>query len=147
MRQAQIIAPDKVDLDVQERGGNVKLHNTTLQSLFFRLTSLLTCRPYTKNPDLPLSLTLRRILDSYLKQLSLSLTAKMVHLGQVINDSQAKASIVDGIDSLQLGPPGTENEDDFTASVYGSRYAGTDLPRHEMPDNEMPREIAYRMIK
>lgn len=37
--------------------------------------------------------------------------------------------------------------DTFTASVYGSKFAGQDLPKHEMPEDEMPREIAYRMIK
>lgn len=38
-------------------------------------------------------------------------------------------------------------QDEFTTSVYGSRFAGMDLPRHHMPENEMPRDIAYRMIK
>jgi len=73
----------------------------------------------------------------------------MVHLGQVVNDSEAKkgpAGVPD-IESMQLGPPGLETEDDATSNVYGSSFAGTDLPKHEMPDHEMPREIAYRMIK
>lgn len=70
----------------------------------------------------------------------------MVHLGQVTNDSDAKGSLPD-IKGLQLGPPGTENEDTVTSNVYGSSFAAMDLPRHEMPDDEMPREIAYRMIK
>jgi glutamate decarboxylase len=38
-------------------------------------------------------------------------------------------------------------QDEFTTSVYGSRFAGMDLPRHHMPEGEMPREVAYRMIK
>lgn len=71
----------------------------------------------------------------------------MVHLGEVSNDAEAKGPIVDGLDNLQLGPPGTETEDEFSANVYGSRYAAQDLPRYEMPEGEMPREIAYRMIK
>jgi len=71
----------------------------------------------------------------------------MVHLGKVENDAKANAPVVEGIDAMQLGPPGTESQDDFTASVYGSRYAAQDLPKHEMPDDEMPREVAYRMIK
>ncbi|CAH0002019.1 unnamed protein product [Clonostachys byssicola] len=37
--------------------------------------------------------------------------------------------------------------DQFTTSVYGSRFAGEDLPRTKMPECEMPRDIAYRMIK
>lgn len=71
----------------------------------------------------------------------------MVHLGEVSNDVEAKGPIVEGLDNLQLGPPGTETEDEFSANVYGSRYASQDLPRYEMPEGEMPREIAYRMIK
>lgn len=39
------------------------------------------------------------------------------------------------------------DEDRFTTSVYGSKFAAADLPRHEMPDEEMPKEVAYRMIK
>ena len=70
----------------------------------------------------------------------------MVHLGQVSNDSEAKQALPD-IEGMQLGPPGIETEDDMTANVYGSSFASMDLPRHEMPDSEMPREIAYRMIK
>lgn len=37
--------------------------------------------------------------------------------------------------------------DDFSTSVYGSRFAGEDLPKNKMPECQMPREIAYRMIK
>ena len=70
----------------------------------------------------------------------------MVHLGQVENDSAKDQSVVDGIDEMKLGPPGT-TQDDYSASIYGSRYAAEDLPRHEMPDDEMPKEVAYRMIK
>ena len=69
----------------------------------------------------------------------------MVHLGKVPNDKDvADSNIVSGINDLDLGIP---SQDDFTTSVYGSKFAGTDLPKHEMPDDEMPREIAYRMIK
>ncbi|KAH8661065.1 pyridoxal phosphate-dependent transferase [Ilyonectria robusta] len=38
-------------------------------------------------------------------------------------------------------------EDEFATSVYSSRFAGMDLPHHHMPECEMPRDIAYRMIK
>lgn len=37
--------------------------------------------------------------------------------------------------------------DEFTTSVYGSRFAGEDLPRHQMPEERMPREVAYQLIK
>ncbi|KFY31160.1 hypothetical protein V493_01336 [Pseudogymnoascus sp. VKM F-4281 (FW-2241)] len=32
-------------------------------------------------------------------------------------------------------------------SVYASRFAAQDLPKHEMPEGGMPKEVAYRMIK
>ena len=69
----------------------------------------------------------------------------MVHLGQVVNDSETKKGVQD--EGLELGPPGIEVSDDFEAGVYGSRFACEDLPKHEMPETEMPREVAYRMIK
>ncbi|KXJ96687.1 pyridoxal phosphate-dependent transferase [Microdochium bolleyi] len=40
-----------------------------------------------------------------------------------------------------------DEDDSYTTSVYGSRFAGRDLPTTEMPDDEMPKEVAYRMIK
>ncbi|KAI1488866.1 glutamate decarboxylase [Biscogniauxia mediterranea] len=68
----------------------------------------------------------------------------MVHLSGIPTRSEA-----DGLPeavkkiSLQL----SNDEDSFTTSVYGSRFAAEDLPKHEMPESEMPKEIAYRMIK
>lgn len=32
------------------------------------------------------------------------------------------------------------DNDNFTTSVYGSKFAAQDLPRYEIPDGEMPRE-------
>lgn len=40
-----------------------------------------------------------------------------------------------------------DEDDSFTTTVYGSRFAAEDLPTHEMPEKEMPKEVAYRMIK
>lgn len=37
--------------------------------------------------------------------------------------------------------------DDFTTSIYGSRFAREDLPKNKMPEGEMPKQIAYQMIK
>ncbi|PHH90022.1 hypothetical protein CDD83_4706 [Cordyceps sp. RAO-2017] len=37
--------------------------------------------------------------------------------------------------------------DSFATSVYGSRFAGEDLPRDRMPEDQMPPAVAYRMIK
>jgi hypothetical protein len=48
------------------------------------------------------------------------------------------------MEHISLEAPG---EDEFSTSVYGSRFAAEDLPSHEMPEREMPKEIAYRMIK
>ncbi|KAL1304275.1 hypothetical protein AAFC00_000685 [Neodothiora populina] len=70
----------------------------------------------------------------------------MVHLGQVENDSSANKPLVEGLEGLHLGPAGV-SQDDYTSNVYGSRYAAQDLPRHEMPEEEMPKDVAYRMIK
>jgi len=41
----------------------------------------------------------------------------------------------------------SNDNDSYTTSVYGSRFASQDLPTTEMPEDEMPREVAYRMIK
>ncbi|KAI9863388.1 MAG: Glutamate decarboxylase 4 [Trichoglossum hirsutum] len=70
----------------------------------------------------------------------------MVHLQPIPTDSDiARDSVVAGlkIDKLKFEPA----EDEFTTSVYGSRFAAEDLPKVEMPEKEMPKEVAYRMIK
>ncbi|KAG5984688.1 hypothetical protein E4U55_003634 [Claviceps digitariae] len=41
----------------------------------------------------------------------------------------------------------SQDADEFTTSVYGSRFAEQELPRLTMPERAMPREVAYRMIK
>ena len=64
-------------------------------------------------------------------------------VSRVATDKEAKP-LGEEFGELNLGPPG---EDDYTASVYGSRFAAQDLPKHEMPEFEMPREVVYRMIK
>lgn len=69
----------------------------------------------------------------------------MVHLTSVPNDKAANAAPVSGMENLKL--EANDTEDEVTASVYGSRFAAECLPMHEMPEKEMPKEIAYRMIK
>ena len=69
----------------------------------------------------------------------------MVHLASIPNDKAANAPLVKGLEDLKLEP--NAQEDEATASVYGSRFAAECLPMHEMPENEMPKEIAYRMIR
>jgi len=69
----------------------------------------------------------------------------MVHLSIVTKDREIPiVPSLPRIDTLDLSPP---CEDDFFSSVYGSGYAAMQLPHSEMPEKEMPREIAYRMIK
>lgn len=76
----------------------------------------------------------------------------MVHLAGVPNDNlvkkkkQPKNTLTKGVEALQLGPI-VADEDTFTTTVYGSKYALQDLPKHEMPEKEMPKEVAYKMIK
>ena len=69
----------------------------------------------------------------------------MVHLTSVPNDKAANAAPVQGMENLKL--EANDAEDEVTASVYGSRFAAECLPVHEMPEKEMPKEVAYRMIK
>jgi glutamate decarboxylase len=69
----------------------------------------------------------------------------MVHLGKVATDKEVKDELAPGLERLSFNDPPAEDE--FTSSVYGSKYAAADLPKHEMPEGEMPREVAYRMIK
>lgn len=71
----------------------------------------------------------------------------MVHLASVINDKDVQASITKGVEAPSFNPPGSTDSEELDASVYGSVYASRDLPRHEMPEAPMPKEIAYRMIK
>ena len=69
----------------------------------------------------------------------------MVHLASVPSDKAADASLINGMKNLKVEP--NRDEEEVTASVYGSRFAAECLPMHEMPEKEMPKEIAYRMIK
>ncbi|KAH6621439.1 glutamate decarboxylase [Chaetomium sp. MPI-SDFR-AT-0129] len=68
----------------------------------------------------------------------------MVHLQTIpAKDEVNKVTEVLKKVKLQLA-----NDDDcFTTSVYGSRFAAQELPRHEIPEGEMPKDVAYRMIK
>jgi glutamate decarboxylase len=72
----------------------------------------------------------------------------MVHLAAIPTDQDIKAPTIAGhsLDKLK-NDVFNDVDDSFTTTVYGSKYAALDLPKHEMPENEMPREVAYRMIK
>jgi glutamate decarboxylase len=57
----------------------------------------------------------------------------MVHLNRVATEKEVNAAkgVVDGMNKFTLA---VEDEpDDYTATVYGSKYAAEDLPRHDMP--------------
>jgi len=69
----------------------------------------------------------------------------MVHLATIPQDKAVDAPLVEGMDKLKMASSGLE--DRFTTSIYGSRFAAEDLPKYEMPEHEMPKEVAYRMIK
>ncbi|KKK22965.1 hypothetical protein P175DRAFT_0444594 [Aspergillus ochraceoroseus IBT 24754] len=68
----------------------------------------------------------------------------MVHLATITKDSEFEPSLVKRVDSIKLE---TCEEDGFYSTVYGTRFATEQLPSMEMPEQEMPREVAYRMIK
>ncbi|CAD6440143.1 916773e4-e827-48b8-8029-2a92faa957d6 [Sclerotinia trifoliorum] len=69
----------------------------------------------------------------------------MVHLSQIPSEQTVTAPLVEGLEKLTMAA--SSEEDAFTTSIYGSKFAARDLPRHEMPEGEMPKEVAYRMIK
>jgi glutamate decarboxylase len=71
----------------------------------------------------------------------------MVHLASIPNNEDLTPASVGGVTLDQLKLDVIPDEDSFTTTVYGSRYAVLDLPKYEMPENEMPKEVAYRMIK
>ncbi|KAK9421095.1 hypothetical protein SUNI508_05943 [Seiridium unicorne] len=68
----------------------------------------------------------------------------MVHLASIPKDHEL-GTLPEAVKKVTLKL--AEDEDLYTTSVYGSKFAGEDLPRHEMPDGEMPKDVAYRMIK
>ncbi|KAK4173386.1 pyridoxal phosphate-dependent transferase [Triangularia setosa] len=70
----------------------------------------------------------------------------MVHLSTIPDENQAiNGKLADGIKKAHLQL--VNDDDSFTTSVYGSRFAARDLPKHEMPEAEMSRDVAYRLIK
>jgi glutamate decarboxylase len=76
----------------------------------------------------------------------------MVHLATVTNNDDIKKPIDLGdksiltkaLDTLKISDIPA---DSFTSSVYGSKFARDDLPEFEIPEGEMPKEVAYRLIK
>lgn len=69
----------------------------------------------------------------------------MVHLAAIRKESAVlPIRQIQRIETIPLEEP---QEHDFYSSVYGSRFAAEDLPTLEMPEKEMPKEVAYRMIR
>ncbi len=74
----------------------------------------------------------------------------MVHLATVPTKADLAPTTVAGVslEKLKIDTDNTlKDDDDAYTAVYGSRYAALDLPKYEMPEREMPKEVAYRMIK
>lgn len=69
----------------------------------------------------------------------------MVHLASIKHDGLVDQPLVAGLEKLDIAS--SDNADSYTTTVYGSRFAAEDLPKYEMPEKEMPKEVAYRMIK
>ncbi len=69
-----------------------------------------------------------------------STTANMVHLAEIKHEDAPNGTYVDKqLKKVHLHL--ANDADQFTTSVYGSRFAMSDLPRHEMPEHEMPKEV------
>ena len=69
----------------------------------------------------------------------------MVHLAKVQQQPDKNDELTKRLNSIKLD--NVDDEDHFSETVYGTRFATQQLPQNEMPDKEMPREVAYRMIK
>jgi glutamate decarboxylase len=70
----------------------------------------------------------------------------MVHLQAIPSKDEINNKVVSEVRKAHLKLEPNE-ESEFTTSVYGSRFASADLPKHEMPEKEMPKEVAYKLIK
>lgn len=77
----------------------------------------------------------------------------MVHLSRVqtgLNDPTAEQHAADHAKDLHHKASQlhlADYNDEFTTSIYGSRFAREDLPKNRMPEGAMPKEVAYQMIK
>lgn len=64
-----------------------------------------------------------------------------------VQPEPALEELIGDIKGLELGPPDIEVKESSISGVYGSRFASIGLPKYRLFENEMPKEIAYRMIK
>ena len=70
----------------------------------------------------------------------------MVHLAQIKKSQPSDQDAADRLAAVQLDTP-VQDGDNYASSVYGSRFAVQQMPGVEMPEREMPRDVAYRLIK
>ncbi|BCR82723.1 glutamate decarboxylase [Aspergillus chevalieri] len=75
----------------------------------------------------------------------------MVHLAQIKKNQPSDQDAAGRLANIQLDTPvhdgGVRDGDNYASSVYGSRFAIQQMPGLEMPEREMPRDVAYRLIK
>lgn len=69
----------------------------------------------------------------------------MVHLASVKKDHEVVPLAYSKLDAIETIP--AVESDVYTGNVYGSRFTAEHLPQHEMPEGEMPRQVAAHMIK
>ncbi|GAB5586773.1 hypothetical protein Unana1_01673 [Umbelopsis nana] len=63
----------------------------------------------------------------------------MVFLTQIVTDARIDKTKEQEVSQGQL-------HEEFSTTIYGTRWAGEDIPRFDMPENEMPPDVAYRLI-
>ncbi|KAI8098516.1 glutamate decarboxylase [Halteromyces radiatus] len=61
----------------------------------------------------------------------------MVFLSNAVSEARIKETNSNGV----------HHADTVTTSVYGSRWAAEDIPRYQMPEDEMPSNTAYRLVR
>ncbi|KAI9300614.1 glutamate decarboxylase [Cunninghamella echinulata] len=61
----------------------------------------------------------------------------MVFLSSAVSDARINDSKANG----------EHHHEAISTTVYGSRWVSEDIPRFEMPEDEMPSDVAYRLIK
>ncbi|CCU76866.1 glutamate decarboxylase [Blumeria hordei DH14] len=69
----------------------------------------------------------------------------MVHLACIPNDKDDNENLAEEVEKLAFNTA-TQN-DVSNASIYGSIYSTQQVPMYEIPEDELPKEVAYRMIK
>ena len=69
----------------------------------------------------------------------------MVHLSTVTADSEQEHPIIKQLGDIKIDE--WEDDDEETENIYGSKFANEGLPHNNIPDKEMPKEVAARLIR